>query len=55
MLYRGFSNNWRAPAARCRPAGVVARTRVRPSEFGPGLNVPVDLTRELVAKHKLFA
>jgi DNA-binding transcriptional LysR family regulator len=24
------------------------------SEFGPGLNVLVDLTRELVAKHKLF-
>ena len=24
------------------------------SEFGPGLKVLVDLTKELVAKHKLF-
>ena len=24
------------------------------SEFGPGLKVLVDLTRELVARHKLF-
>jgi hypothetical protein len=24
------------------------------SEFGPGLKVLVDLTRELVAQHKLF-
>jgi len=40
------------PAA-SRPPGRESANQIR--EFGPGLKVLVDLIRELVAKHKLFA